>query len=172
MLCVGCRDVFLFFFVFVFLLSLRVIISTYEPLYNYRNFNFLLLLWTEKIFMAMNKQWQLFSYFSLWFLFPVNILWHIFATLRAFRSAKLKIGLYIFTNYNNKKKKQEKNKQKKHRWLFFCKTFISYVNKSRAVMTKYSIFFNKDFKIKCCVSENGVLVYIIVLFDLIISEKA
>lgn len=44
MLCVGCRDVSSFFFS----LSLRVIISTYEPLYNYRNFNFLLLLWTEK----------------------------------------------------------------------------------------------------------------------------
>lgn len=29
---------------FYFILSIRVIISTYEPLYNYRNFNFLLLL--------------------------------------------------------------------------------------------------------------------------------
>lgn len=53
---------------FFFLLSLRVIISTYEPLYNYRNFNFLLLLWTEKIFMAMNKHWQLFSNFPFVFI--------------------------------------------------------------------------------------------------------
>ena len=159
-----------FFSPFFFLLSLRVIISTYEPLYNYRNFNFLLLLWTEKIFMAMNKHWQLFSYFSLWFLFPVNILWHIFATLRAFRSAELKIGLYIFTNYsNNNKNNKNNNKKKEHGGVIFGKTFISYVNKSRALMTKYSHFFNKDFKIKCCVSENGGLVYISVLFDLIIS---
>lgn len=53
---------------FIFLLSLRVIISTCEPLYNYRKFNFLLLLWTEKIFMAMNKHWQLFSYFFFCFI--------------------------------------------------------------------------------------------------------
>lgn len=79
MLCVGCRDVSppsLFYF--CFLLSLRVIISTYEPLYNYRNFNFLLLLWTEKIFMAMNKHWQLFINFPPCFYF--NIQWRVFGT--------------------------------------------------------------------------------------------
>lgn len=77
-------------------LSLRVIISTYEPLYNYRNFNFLLLLWTEKIFMAMNKHWQLCSYFPFVFIPCKYICGKCLRAREASGSAKLKISPYIY----------------------------------------------------------------------------
>lgn len=74
MLCVGCRDVPLsLFFIFVSFCPFVLLSARTKPLYNYRNFNFLLLLWTEKIFMAMNKHWQLFINFPPLFLFQYSV---------------------------------------------------------------------------------------------------
>lgn len=99
MLCVGCRDVFLPPFYFCFLLSPRVIISTYT-----NHFIIIEILIScffygpKKIFMAMNKHWQLFSYFSLWFLFPVNI----FVCSPGIFRLRIGLYLYIFTKFKDK----------------------------------------------------------------------